>query len=62
MEKYADDQPWTCKYCYWGTKKGECTRDECYYLIKEKKKARYRDSSVSKSSRDKRSREEHISP
>lgn len=42
MEKYAENKPWNCKYCFWGTKKGECTRDECYYLIKEEKKPRFK--------------------
>lgn len=42
MKQYADDKPKDCKFCYWGTKKSECTRYECYYLIKEKKKPRYK--------------------
>ncbi|WP_035765119.1 MULTISPECIES: hypothetical protein [unclassified Butyrivibrio] len=42
MDKYAEDKPLSCKYCYWGTNKGECTRDVCYYLVKPRKKPRFK--------------------
>lgn len=40
MEIYADDKPKDCKYCYFGTTKGVCTRYECFYVIKRNKQTR----------------------
>ena len=36
---YADDKPWSCKYCYWwhGKTRG-CGLKQCHYLISEQKK------------------------
>ena len=36
--KYADDMPWSCKYCYfWEGKKKGCMLDQCFYLEEEAK-------------------------
>ena len=41
MEYYAADKPEDCRYCYFGTRKGECTRhSECYYVIKRNNQTR----------------------
>lgn len=33
-QKYAEDKPKDCSYCYfWNSQKNGCSKEECYYLL-----------------------------
>lgn len=48
-QKYAEDKPKDCSYCYfWNSRKNGCSKEECYYRLlpeepfEEKKNRRLR--------------------
>ena len=33
-QKYAEDKPKDCSYCYfWNSRKNGCSKEECYYRL-----------------------------
>ena len=41
-QRYADDKPRDCRYCYfWNESSEVCERQTCYYLLPEEEKVTY---------------------
>ena len=38
-QKYAEDKPKDCSYCYfWNSRKNGCSKEECYYRLLKRKR------------------------